>query len=58
MDTSEDTVVTLKSKSLIVRFEPSLFKAAESRAKKDGVSVAAIIRMAVRALLEPKKTRR
>ncbi len=62
MDTSEDTIITitLKSSPLLVRFEPSLKKELERRAAKDDVSAAAIVRLAVRAYLEPphaKKTR-
>ncbi|HYR45040.1 MAG TPA: hypothetical protein VER98_18560 [Terriglobia bacterium] len=58
MDTSDDRIITIKSEPLLVRFEPSLKKEIAKRAEKEGMSEAAIVRMAVRAFLEPPKPAR
>lgn len=58
MDTSEDRVIVIKSEPLLVRFEPSLKKEIAKRAEKEGMSEAAIVRMAVRAFLDPSKGRK
>jgi hypothetical protein len=51
----EDVIRITKSEVFIVRLEPSLKKAVVERAKREGMSAAAIIRMSVRAFIDSDK---
>jgi predicted transcriptional regulator len=52
----EDTIKVIKNASpLLVRMEPSLKAALDRKAQQEGMSAAAIMRMALRAFLEPPK---
>ena len=53
MDTSKDTVITLKNAPVLVRMEPSLRKRLNEKADCEGMSAAALVRSAVRHYLNP-----
>lgn len=54
MDNSQDTIIVRKDKPFMVRLEGSLKSELLRQSVREGVSAAAIIRMALRAYLEPK----
>jgi hypothetical protein len=47
----QDNIIVKKDAPFLVRFEPTLKDAVLRRAKREGMSAAAIIRMALRAFL-------
>lgn len=51
----QDTIIVRRDSPFLVRFEKSLKQALIDRSEKEGMPIAAVIRMAVRAFLEKKR---
>ena len=54
---SKDIITIQKSDHIMFRLEPSLKGKVEEHARRNGMSAAAVIRMAVRAFIEPRPGR-